>query len=139
VTLRYLLDTNVVSEWVKPTADAQVVARLTQHEAACAIAAPTLEELAFGMARLPPSRRRDQLEQWLAATVDRMPVLPFDARAAWWLGVERARLARLGRPAPRADGEIAAIAVAHGLILVTHNVKDFAAFSGLRIEDWSAA
>ena len=63
-------------------------------------------------------------------------MLPFDQLAAAWLGAERARLAGLGRPAPRTDGEIAAVAVSLGLILVTRNQRDFAVFNGLVLEDW---
>ena len=66
----------------------------------------------------------------------RTTVLPYDLKAAAWLGEERARLAGIGRPAPRTDGEIAAIAVSNGLTLVTRNTRDFEGFAGLALHDW---
>lgn len=134
--LRYLLDTNVLSEWVKPQPHASVMQALQRHEAECAMAAPTLQELVFGVARLPHGQRRAALELWLGNCAKQMPVLSFDAKAAWWLGQERARLANKGRALPHADGEIAACAVAHGLTLVTRNVKDFEGLQGLTVVNW---
>ena len=63
-------------------------------------------------------------------------MLPFDQRAAAWLGAERARLAAAGRPAPRTDGEIAAVAVTQGLTLVTRNGRDFLGFASLQLDNW---
>jgi tRNA(fMet)-specific endonuclease VapC len=57
--------------------------------------------------------------------------------AATWHEYERARLETPGRPAPFADGQIAAIAHANGLTLITRNVKDFARFKELDVTDWS--
>ena len=136
MALRFLLDTNVVSELTKPRPNPDVLQALAQHEAACAISAPTLEELVFGCHRLPAGARRDWLRRWVQGLPARLPVLPFDEAAAIWLGAERARLAALGRPAPRTDGEIAAVAVSRGLTLVTRNQRDFAVFEGLVLEDW---
>lgn len=136
MALRYLLDTNVVSEWVKPVPDPAVMAKFSRHQAACAVSAPTLQELAFGFSRLPPSRRRDHLEHWLTGLAQRLPVLAFDAQAAWWLGVERARQAQQGRTLPYVDGEIAAVAVTAGLTLVTRNLKDFGQVQGLSVVAW---
>lgn len=136
--IRYLLDTNVISELARKAPDPGIARALERHEANCALPAPVLEELHFGMARLAAGRKRAMLEQWLAALAERIEVLPYDARAASWLGRERARLIALGRPAPRADGEIAAIAVTQGLTLVTRNLGDFADFDGLRVDDWHA-
>ena len=139
MALRFLLDTNVVSELTKPQPHPDVLQALAQHEAACAISAPTLEELVFGCQRLPAGARRDWLRRWVQGLPARLPVLPFDEAAATWLGAERARLAALGRPAPRTDGEIAAVAVSRGLTLVTRNQRDFAVFDGLVLEDWHVA
>ena len=136
MALRFLLDTNVVSELTKPQPNPGVLQALAQHEALCAISAPTLEELVFGCHRLPPGARQDWLLRWVQGLPARLPVLPFEQRAAAWLGAERARLAGLGRPAPRTDGEIAAVAVTQGLTLVTRNARDFEAFADLVIADW---
>lgn len=136
MTALYLLDTNLVSELAKQAPDAGVEEKLVAHQFSCAIAAPTVEELSYGVARLPASLKRDMLERWLEGILNRFVLLPFEARAALWLGRERARLSARGLPAPRTDGEIAAVAVAHGLTLVTRNVGDFANFDGLRLENW---
>ena len=106
------------------------------HQVACAIAAPSVEELVFGVSRLPPSARRDSLERWLEGILDSFILLPFDVRCGLWLGRERARLAGLGLPAPRAEGEIAAVAATQDLILVTRNTADFRQFHSLRLENW---
>lgn len=138
MALRFLLDTNVVSELTKLAPNQAVVLALARHEAECAISAPSLEELAFGCARVASPQRRAWFSQWLDGLVARMAVLPFDAQAALWLGAERARLAQLGRAAPRTDGEIAAVAVVRGLTLVTHNGHDFKHFKALSLTDWHA-
>ncbi len=136
--LRFLLDTCVVSELTRPAPDRGVLAALATHEAQCAIAAATLEELVFGCRRLPPGARRDWLLRWVAGLPDHLPVLPYDQACALWLGAERARLAAAGRVAPRTDGEIASIAATQGLTMVTRNVRDFAIFDGLAVIDWHA-
>jgi tRNA(fMet)-specific endonuclease VapC len=137
--LLYLLDTNVVSELTKPQPQRDVVLALRAHESSSAVSAATVEELAFGCARMAPSAQQVLVSRWLQGLVARLPVLPYDAAAALWLGQERARLAGLGRPAPRTDGEIAAVAVTQGLTLVTRNLRDFTGFKGLRVEDWFVA
>jgi len=65
------------------------------------------------------------------------PILPYDEAGAEWHGEERARLDSIGRPAPFVDGQIAAIAHVHGLVLVTGNHQDFDCFKGLTLENWS--
>jgi tRNA(fMet)-specific endonuclease VapC len=136
VALTYLLDTNVVSELIKPWPNQAVVLALREHEATCAISAITVEELTFGCARLQSAPQRVLMQRWLDGLVARLPVLPFDAAAGLWLGRERARLASLGRTASRTDGQIAAVAVIHGLSVVTRNGRDFAGFDGLQVVDW---
>jgi tRNA(fMet)-specific endonuclease VapC len=134
----FLLDTSTVSAAMRATPDARVVARLREHGGACSIAAPVWHELRFGVARLPRGRRRRLLESFLTEVVrPTLPVLPYDERAASWHADERARLARVGRPPPFVDGQIAAIAATNSLPLVTSNTADFAPFKGLRVLDWA--
>lgn len=138
MTLRYLLDTSIVSAPVSKKPDAAIVRRLDEHGPECAIAAPVWHELTYGCRRLPKGKRRAALESYLRDVVRAsFPVLPYDEAAARWHGEERARLEALGRPAPFVDGQIAAIAHANGLILVTTNTKDFARFKELTVENWS--
>lgn len=68
----------------------------------------------------------------------RSRILPCDAAAARRHATLRARLEAGGGPAPYADSEIAAIALVHGLTLLTVNTRDFAAMEDLTVEDWSA-
>lgn len=138
MTLRYLLDTGVVSAPVSKAPNAAIIARLETHGSECAIAAPVWHALTFGCHRLPKSKRRTALEAYLRDVVQAsFPVLAYDEAAATWHGDERARLEALGRPAPFVDGQIAAIAHVHGLVLATTNATDFANFKGLPVEDWS--
>lgn len=138
MTLRYLLDTSIVSDPVSRKPDAAIVQRLDEHGPECAIAAPVWHELTYGCRRLPKGKRRAALESYLRDVIRAaFPVLPYDEAAARWHGEERARLEALGRPAPFVDGQIAAIAHANGLILVTTNTKDFARFKELTVENWS--
>ena len=68
-----------------------------------------------------------------------MPILPYDDRAAEWHAEERARLSLKGLTPSFVDGQIAAISVVNGLILVTRNIDDFKQFLRLKIENWHNA
>lgn len=135
--MRYLLDTNVLAEPIKVAPHPGLMRRLRKHQDEVATAAPVWHELIFGMNRLPPSRRRADLEEYLRGVLSAIPVLPYDATAAALHAEERARLAAAGRTPPFADGQIAAIARLHGLVLVTRNVADFHDFPSLEVEDWA--
>lgn len=138
MTLRYLLDTSVVSLPMSKRPDPRVLQRLDIDGPECAIAAPVWHELTYGCRRLPPGKRRAALETYLYEVVRAsFPILPYDEAAAAWHGEERARLESIGRPAPFVDGQIAAIAHVHGLVLVTGNHQDFRRFKGLTLENWS--
>jgi tRNA(fMet)-specific endonuclease VapC len=138
VTLRYLLDTSTVSSPISKIPDADIVEQLDEHGHECAIAAPVWHELTYGCSRLPQGRRRAALETYLKDVVRAsFPILPYDDVAATWHGHERARLEARGRPVPYVDGQIAAIAHASKLVLVTVNTRDFSRFTDLRVENWS--
>lgn len=106
--------------------------RMARIEGVSAIASIVLDELRYGALRLPEGQRRTDLLGMLdELVIDGLPVLPFDRNAA-----ERARLESLSQTPPFADGQIAAVAAVNDLTLVTHNLRDFEAFEGLRVEDW---
>lgn len=137
MALHYLLDTNVLSEPMRPAPDPGVMDRITEAGSSVATAAPVWHEIQFGWLRLPPGKRRRAIEAIIDAMAAALVVLPYDTGAAAWHARERARLTRLGRPPPFVDGQIAAIAAVNHLVLVTRNVRDFSGFTGLEIESWS--
>lgn len=135
--LRYLLDTNVVSQPMSKVPAARVVRQLLSNSAQCAIAAPIWHELQFGCQRMPTGKRREALEDYLADVVRTFDILPYDPKAAKLHAVERTRLESKGITVPFVDGQIAAIAQANELVLVTANVRDFAPFTALVVENWT--
>ena len=138
MSLKYLLDTNVVSEPLRPRPSRTVLRRLTSHDREAANAAVVWHELRFGSARLPASRRREAIERYLVDVVlASFTILDYDREAAEWHARERARLEASGRTPSFIDGQIAAIACVHDLVLVTANRADFRDFKGLRVEDWT--
>jgi tRNA(fMet)-specific endonuclease VapC len=136
-TLKYLLDTNVLSEPARALPDSGMLARLKKAGELVATSAINWHELHHGLALLPPSRKRDSIAAWLDTLREvRLPILPYADEAAEWHATERARLAAQGLTPPFADGQIAAVAHVHALTLVTRNVADFKHFSGLKIQNW---
>ncbi len=137
MTLRYMLDTNIVLEPLKKPNIQSVLTRLRQHQNEVALSATVWHELWFGCHRLPPSRRRSELERYLNEIVQpSMPILPYDVDAADWFAIRRAQLVSQGLPPAVADGQIAAVAAVNNLIMVTRNISDFANFRDLTLENW---
>jgi tRNA(fMet)-specific endonuclease VapC len=138
LTLRYLLDTSTVSAAIAPKPSRTVIRRLEQRGTQCAIAAVVWNELLYGCERLEKGKRKSELEAYLHDVVlTSFPILPYDRSAATWHAIERARQERAGKPGPYVDGQIAAIASVNDLTLVTANIRDFARFKKLTVEDWS--
>lgn len=134
--LRYLLDTNVVSQPMMKTPSLGVMRKLASIADECAIAAPVWHELQFGCGRMPAGKRRNALQDYLADVVHTFEILPYDDIAAKLHAIERVRLEELGTTVPFVDGQIAAIAQINDLVLVTANVRDFAPFKALTVENW---
>ncbi len=133
----YLLDTNVISEPLRPAPNPAVLEKLRLFQENLVISAITWHELWYGCLRLPISARRTAIENYLLQVVaPSMPVLPYDERAAAWHASERARLAALGQTPAFADGQIAAVAYVNELVLVTFNTADYHGFKDLRLADW---
>lgn len=138
MNLKYLLDTDIVSEPLRPQPRHGVLRKLRRHEDEIAIASIVWHELRFGVERLPASRRRTAIERYLDVVVlTTMPILDYDRAAAEWHASQRARLAARGEMPSFADGQIAAIAHVQELILVTFNDAAFRRFQGLRVLRWS--
>jgi len=134
--LKYLVDTNIISEATKPKPSTVILDQLQQHRHEMGICVSIWHELLFGLYRLPTSHKREKLERYLYQVVRQLPILSYDLKAAEWYAQERARLARIGRIPPFIDGQIAAVAKVNQLILVTANVDDYACFEGIAIENW---
>lgn len=136
MVVSYLLDTNVLSEVLRPAPNPTLIERLLTVGEEAAMAAPVWHELRYGCDRLPAGRRRRAVEAFLADLEKAHAVLPYDDRAARWHAHERARLTKARRPPPFVDGQIAAIAATCNLTLVTRNVRDFGQFRGITVESW---
>jgi tRNA(fMet)-specific endonuclease VapC len=135
--LKFLLDTNVVSEPLRPMPRVAVLRNLQRYEEEIAIPSIVWHELRFGVERLPASRRRDVIARYLDQVVlPALPILDYGREAAEWHAAERAYLGGRGETPPVADGQIAAIASVHDLSVVTFNVGDFRRFRGLRVVSW---
>lgn len=138
-----LLDTNVLSELMRPAPDPAVERWLAaQPDASLFISAITEAELRYGAALLPSGKRRSAL----TAEIDGMleedfdsRILPFDRLAAQAFAVIAADRRQAGRPISQADAQIAAIARSRGAALATRNVPDFDGCGVEVINPWSAA
>lgn len=137
MTIKYLLDTNIISESIKSIPSKSVLKKLSRHQHEIATAAPVWHELQYGCRRLPISRKREIIEFFLSNVLKPgMIILPYDESAAHWHAKERVRLSALGKTPCFTDGQIAAIAVVNGLVLVTRNITDFNLFSELKLQNW---
>jgi predicted nucleic acid-binding protein len=135
----YLLDTNVISELVRPKPDERVVAWFGGvPDEALHLSVLTFGEIRKRVERLTIGARREKLRVWLETELldwfgDRM--LPVDAAVADRWG---RLLAEIGRPVPAIDSLLAATALHHELRFATRNTGDFA-FPGLEVVDpWSS-
>lgn len=136
--LIYLLDTNVVSELHKESTFAIVKTKIATMADKCCISSVTWHELKFGLESMPEGKRKKELHTFLYDLIlARFPILNYDQMAASLHAKFRAELKAAGTPKPYADTQIASIALANGLILVTHNVKDFEGIPLLAVEDWA--
>jgi toxin FitB len=132
--VKYLVDANVLSEPTKPVPEPRVVEWLRLHERDLAVDPIILGELRFGILLLPKGRKRNALERWFDAGVQRLHCLPWEAETGLTWAQLLARLRAAGRAMPIKDSLIAATALRHGLRMVTRNRADFDA-AGVRVLD----
>lgn len=135
-----ILDTNVLSEASRPDPSIKVLDWMRSEPLAALFTTTITEaELLFGIALLPPGRRRRLLESVVAGILEEDfsgRILPFDSAAAREFAQIAADRRRAGRPVSDADTRIAAIARSRGALLATRNVSDFAGSGVTVIDPW---
>lgn len=128
---RYLLDTNILSELIKPNPSERLIAWMAeQNDRDLYIAAFTVAEIRRGVLEKPAGKRRDQLEAWFAGPDGPQAlfagrILPFEVDAGLVWARLMAEGTAKGRPRSGLDTILAAVAEANGCIVVTINEKDF--------------
>ena len=136
-----LVDTNVISEPLRRAPDPSVIAWIdVQAVETLYLSAITVAELRFGIAALPAGKRRERLHERFEREV--LPlfsgrVLPFDVPASAAYADLMAQARKAGRAIDRADGYIAAIAVAHGITVATRDTRPFEAAGVAVINPWA--
>ncbi|MHB1016254.1 MAG: PIN domain-containing protein [Desulfurivibrionaceae bacterium] len=126
--MRYLLDTCVISELAKPEPNKKVVAWTTQNdEENFYLSSLTFGDLHKGMAKLPPSKRKENLLQWVEHDLKerfKTRIIDITLKVAKQWGETQGISESQGRPMPTMDGLIAATGLAHDLTVVTRNIAD---------------
>jgi hypothetical protein len=138
----FLLDTNVVSEWVKPRPDPGVITWLEEaDEDRVFLSVVTLAELRYGIERMPAGARRSRLDRWLREEMTlrfEQRILSVDALIAETWGRVAARSQAAGRKMSIMNAFLAATAEVHRLTIVTRNVVDFSALGNSVLNPWTA-
>ncbi len=136
-----LVDTNVVSETLKPAPEPLVIEWLIAHDAELAIPSVTLAELAYGIERIRPEQRSQRLLRGLMGWRERFAdrILAFNERAAIIYGEIMGQASRFGMPMAIPDGMIAATSLANGGTLATRNVEDFRQSGVDLVNPWQRA
>lgn len=138
--MKYLLDTNVISELISQNPNKQVVDWIdgVDDQLMC-LSVITIGEIKQGIEKLAESDRKKRLNRWLNEELlvrfdDRILVIDIPVMLAW--GTLVGRLEWQGRPLPAIDSIIAAIVLTHDLQLVTRNEKDFAGTGVTIVNPW---
>lgn len=140
--MSFLLDTNVVSEWVKPRPDARVIAWLAEiDEDRVFLSVLTFAEIKRGVDLLPAGRRRERLGAWL---FEELPgrfegrILTIDSNVALAWGALMANSQRAGASLSAMDAFFAATCMTCGFTLVTRNLRDFESTGITLFDPWQS-
>ncbi|MDQ2774981.1 MAG: type II toxin-antitoxin system VapC family toxin [Acidobacteriota bacterium] len=139
----FLIDTNIISEFVKPDPNSFVKLWFETVDTDSLFASViTFGEIRLGIENLPSSKRRKDLEQWLSEGLPQWfesNLLPVTKAIADRWGRVTMEAKRKGTALAMADGLIAATALVHDLAIVTRNLKDFAGLGVLVVNPWEAS
>lgn len=130
----YLLDTNIVSYWM--CGDEKLINKIKNHKPSeLSICTVTLAEIYYGIEKSPVKKkeRRHKIER----ISSQLEIYPFDELAARKYSIIRSQLEKDGSVISERDLQIASIAMANKLIVVTHNIKEFDRIVKLEVEDWA--
>ncbi|QWF71555.1 type II toxin-antitoxin system VapC family toxin [Methylomonas paludis] len=131
--MSFLLDTNVCVVYLNQPDSKVGKQLLSRHPHDIAVCSVVKSELFYGaMKSQRPQQTLEKQQIFLSA----FHSLPFDDTAALIFGQIRADLYRQGKPIGPYDLQIAAIALANNLTLVTHNTNEFSRINGLQLDDW---
>lgn len=132
----YLLDTNIISYWMR--GDLNLIKNLKDRSPAeLSLSTITLAEIYYGIEKSPVKKKERRMK--IAHIKSQLKLYPFTEAAAVKYGLIRTFLEKTGQPISERDLQIAAIAMANNLCVVTHNTKEFCRIERLRVEDWARA
>ncbi|SEQ44141.1 tRNA(fMet)-specific endonuclease VapC [Treponema bryantii] len=137
----YLLDTNTISEILKQNQNHGVIENLIKRSELCAICSTVWQEAVYGCELLPEGKKKEKIKSYLTKLKETFEILPYTRYASEICGEIKARCKENGKTAAFSDSQIAATAIANGMILVTHNTAAYtpiAEVSNLKYEDWWA-
>ena len=130
----YLRDTNIVSYWM--CGDQSLMDKIKSHSPSeLSLSTITLAEILYGIEKSPTKKKERRTK--ISRLCSQLAIHPFDERAVEKYGSIRARLEREGHIISERDLQIASIAMAKRLSIVTHNTKEFNRIKGLTVEDWA--
>jgi len=134
--MRYLLDTNVVSYFLRDASALLSQRILDSRPQDLAISTISAGELRFGLSKLPPSKRANSLALRMNHLFNSLSIEPLPVEAAMHYGEIRQQLEALGQPIGGNDLWIAAHALAQDFTLVSNNTREFQKVTKLHLENW---
>ncbi|WP_407397412.1 type II toxin-antitoxin system VapC family toxin [Treponema sp.] len=137
----YLLDTNIISEFLKSAPNMNVISRVEENKNRCAISSTTWNELIFGVQTMPDGKKKDMIFSFYVDTIQSIfPIIDYSSNCAWIHADLRSRLRQNGIQKSFQETQIAATAISNQMVLVTRNTADFEPIQNvsgnLVVENW---